>query len=231
MIFNTRNSHYVVCIILIYIGITEAFPQHSLNQLRPTRTSSSLVPKALSLFLDESKQYHSKVTSRNQFIHSILSGIGILVSIPNKANADLNSAAEAGLPLVGRFEALKGAKAFIGTWKYEATTGISSGTLIFLKNGEVELWDEHHEQLLAVGAVPWKYGTVKGSENLVIVTFTLDQDDVLIYQGILDSAGGPERVMEGTISIGRAEIGARGSGPRKEVGTFSAKYINNILNQ
>ena len=110
----------------------EAFPQYSLHQLRATTTTTtSLVPKALSFFPHESKQYHSNVTSRNQFIHSILSGISILVSIPNKANADLNSAAEAGLPLVGRFEALKGAKAFIGTWKYEATTGISSGTLIF----------------------------------------------------------------------------------------------------
>lgn len=171
--------------------------------------------------------------SRAHFFHSIVSGAGIILSSPKNANADLNSAAEAGLPLVGRFEALKGAKAFIGTWKYEATTGIPSGTLIFLKNGEVELWDDDHGQLLGVGAVPWKYGTVKGSENLVLVTFTLDQDqeDVLIYQGTLDASGGPARVLQGTVSIGRAEIGARGSGPRKEVGTFSAKFINSATEQ
>jgi hypothetical protein len=234
--FQTRHSYYIIHVILLYMGFSAAFShdivrtKHSFHDHRPARTTSTYDASSL---LPISHQHQSNL-SRKHFIHyNFLSGLGIVVltSLPNKANADLQSAAEAGLPLVGRFEALKGAKAFIGAWEYEATVGIPSGKLVFLKNGEVELRDTKNEQVMGVGAVPWKYGTVKGSENLVVVTFTLDQDqeDVLIYEGILDSAGGPERVMEGTVSIGRAEIGARGSGPRKEVGTFSATFIHSVL--
>jgi hypothetical protein len=135
------------------------------------------------------------------------------------------------VPLVGRFEALKGANSFIGSWKYEATKGISQGELVFLKNGEVELRsgsDDGSPTVIAVGAVPWKYVSPKGADTMVTVTFTLDedgQDDVLIFQGLVDSAGGPDRVLEGKIATGRAEIGARGSGPMKQVGSFKATFL------
>lgn len=169
--------------------------------------------------------------SRNIFLRQFFSFISVsnvLISSPIRANADLKSAADAGLPLLGRFEALKGAKGFIGQWNYMATTGIPAGILVFSKNGEVELRSATSSDIiLAVGAVPWKYRAVKGSNSLVIVTFTLDQneDDVFIYQGTLNLENEHQITMKGTIYIGRAEIGARGSGPRKEIGSFSAHFI------
>eukprot|EP00957_Ditylum_brightwellii_P012201 921770-Ditylum_brightwellii.AAC.1 len=142
--------------------------------------------------------------------------------------ADMNSAAANGVPLVGRFEKLKGANSFIGRWKYEADKGIENGQVVFLKNGEVELRSYNDPSMVvAVGAVPWKYVSPKGSDTMVTVTFTLDEDgedDVLIFQGTLDSAGGPDRMMTGAIATGRAEIGARGSGPMKKIGSFQAKF-------
>jgi hypothetical protein len=121
------------------MGFTAAFShdivrtKHSFHDQRPARTTTTY--DDASSILPISHQCPSNL-SRKQFIHyNFLSGLGIVVltSLPNKANADLQSAAEAGLPLVGRFEALKGAKAFIGTWAYEATVGIPSGTLVFFK--------------------------------------------------------------------------------------------------
>ena len=150
----------------------------------------------------------------------------LLFCNPTETKADLNTAAESGIPLIGRFEKLTGANAFIGKWSYEATKGVARGILVFLKNGEVELRSEDGE-VIAVGAVPWKYVSPKGGDTIVTLTFTLDeydQDDVLIFQGKLDSAGGPQRKMEGSIATGRAEIGARGSGPNK-VGSFQASFI------
>ena len=144
------------------------------------------------------------------------------------AHADLNSAAASGIPLMGRFEQLTGAKSFIGSWKYEATKG-PSGELVFLKNGEVELRSrEDPSSVIGVGAVPWKYVSPKGRDTIVSVSFTLDadgQDDVLILQGTLDSAGEQGRIMEGSIETGRAEVGARGGGPRKRIGSFSAQIM------
>jgi hypothetical protein len=152
-----------------------------------------------------------------------------IISTPQQASADLNSAAAKGVPLVGRFEKLNGANSFIGSWKYEATKGISKGELVFLKNGEVELRSSEDPTLvMAVGAVPWKYVPPKGSDTMVTVTFTLDeddQDDVLIFQGLLDAAGGPNRDMDGIIATGRAEIGARGGGPMKKIGSFKGQFI------
>ena len=150
----------------------------------------------------------------------------LVICNPTETKADLNSAAESGIPLIGRFEKLTGANAFIGKWSYEATKGVARGILVFLKNGEVELRSEDG-QVIGVGAVPWKYVSSK-NDAIVTVTFTLDeydQDDVLIFQGKLDSAGGPQRIMEGSIATGRAEIGARGSGPFKKVGSFQASFI------
>lgn len=147
-----------------------------------------------------------------------------LASAPSRAAAVAD-----GVPLVGRFEPLKGAKSFIGSWRYEATVGATDGVLCFLKNGEVELRArEDTSAVVAVGAVPWKYVSPKGSDTRVTVTFTLDeddQDDVLIFQGTMDSAGGPGRVLEGSIATGRAEIGARGGGPMKLVGSFKASFL------
>ncbi len=148
-----------------------------------------------------------------------------------------NTKSACSVPLVGRFEPLKGANSFIGSWKYEGTKGIPQGELVFLKNGEVELRsiatssngdDDYSSRVLAVGAVPWKYISPKGANTMVTVSFTLDedgQDDVLIFEGVVDSAGGPERTLEGIIATGRAEIGARGSGPMKQVGSFKAAFL------
>ncbi|GFH54118.1 hypothetical protein CTEN210_10594 [Chaetoceros tenuissimus] len=123
---------------------------------------------------------------RNIFATNIASML--VICNPTETKADLNS-----VPLIGRFEKLTGANAFIGKWSYEATKGVERGILVFLKNGEVELRSEDGE-VIAVGAVPWKYVSPKGTDTIVTLTFTLDeydQDDVLIFQGKLDSAGGP----------------------------------------
>ena len=171
---------------------------------------------------------------RRSFIGKILSTTvagtcAEIVGAPEHAYADMNSATASGVPLLGRFEKLSGANSFIGKWKYEATKGIRQGELVFLKNGEVELRSvEDTTRVIAVGAVPWKYVSPKGSDTMVTVTFTLDeegQDDVLVFQGVLDAAGGPNREMEGAIATGRAEIGARGSGPMKKVGSFKAQFV------
>uniref|UniRef100_A0A7S1ZE36 Plastid lipid-associated protein/fibrillin conserved domain-containing protein n=1 Tax=Trieres chinensis TaxID=1514140 RepID=A0A7S1ZE36_TRICV len=168
---------------------------------------------------------------RRAFLSTFLSPTlvtGSMVIQPKLASADLNSAATAGVPLVGRFEQLKGANAFIGVWRYTATKGIPEGELVFLKNGDVELRSaKDSSTVIGIGAVPWKYISPKGTDTMVTVTFTLDEDDqdnVLIFQGTLDSAAGPDRTMEGEIATGRAEIGARGGGPIKKVGTFKAQF-------
>ena len=146
------------------------------------------------------------------------------------ADDSSSSSSSPQVPLLGRFEPLVGAKSFIGNWKYEGSVGPSEGQLVFLKNGDVELRSlKDSSILLGVGAVPWKYVSAKKDNTIVTVSFTIDgtdgQDDVLIFQGTLDSAGGPNRIMKGTIETGRAEIGARGSGPRQSVGTFTAQFM------
>lgn len=122
-------------------------------------------------------------------------------------------------------EPLKGAKAFIGSWKFEASKG-PTGELIFKRNGEVELRHGTEQQVIGIGAVPWQYVAPKGSDTMVSLSFTLDcesERNVLIYQGTVNSAGGPQRQMEGSVETGRAEIGARGGDyGRKRVGSFTA---------
>ena len=173
----------------------------------------------------------SPVQRRHFLDASILSTIAACAAFtmqPESAVADLSSAAASGVPLLGRFEQLKGANAFIGSWKYECTKGIPQGELVFLKNGDVELRSvDDSSVIIGVGAVPWKYVSPKGADTVVTISFTLDedgQDDVLIFQGTLDTvnAAGPDRIMEGSIATGRAEIGARGSGPMRRVGSFKA---------
>jgi len=138
---------------------------------------------------------------------------------------------------VGRVEQLKGAKSFIGSWRYQANVEPSEGELVFLADGDVELRNlttsrtgDSESDILAVGAVPWKYASAsKGT--MVTVSFTLDvegQDDVLILQGNLDYSAAVSKGrfrMEGSIETGRAEIGARGAGPRTRVGSFSATRL------
>ena len=67
---------------------------------------------------------------------------------------------------------------------------------MFLKNGDVELRSaDDSSTVIGVGAVPWKYVSPKGADTMVTLTFTLDEDDqdnVLIFQGTMDAAGGPE---------------------------------------
>lgn len=154
-------------------------------------------------------------------------GAACVAAGPWPAKADLASAGANGVPMLGRFEKLTGANSFIGNWKYEGTKGPPTGELVFLKNGEVELRSLNDPSIiLGVGAVPWKYVSPKGQDTMVKLSFTIDaddEDDVLIFQGELDSAGGPDRMIEGSIETGRAEVGARGGGPRKRVGSFAAK--------
>ena len=127
-------------------------------------------------------------------------------------------------PLVGRFEPLKGALSFIGRWEYTATVG-PSGELRFLKSGDVELVDTGSQSTIAVSASPWKYESSKAGDEEISISFTLDVDDVFILSGSLESMGGPGRLMKGIVETGRAEIGARGGGPREKIGEFTARSI------
>ena len=157
------------------------------------------------------------------------SGRRIIIQRPFVALAPFvvgRASARADPPLVGRFEKLNGALSFIGSWDYRASKGPEAGELRFQKDGEVELVSKSGE-VLAVGAVPWRYESAKSGDTSVRLSFTLDAEgyDVLILSGTLTTEGGPGRLMEGIIETGRAEIGARGGGPRKQVGEFSARSI------
>ena len=154
---------------------------------------------------------------RTFFRVGTLVGLGLGLKSPGEARAS-------DVPLLGRFESLKGANSFIGNWQLEATKG-PSGELVFLGDGDVELRGPGAE-VVAVSAVPWRYVSPKGGDTTVEVSFTLDcecEKDVLIYQGTFDLAAGPGRIMRGSIETGRAEIGAKGGGPRKNVGMFTAR--------
>ena len=138
-----------------------------------------------------------------------------------------------GVPRIGRFERLKGANSFIGVWEFESSLGIRSGNLSLLKNGDVELrkssGDNTAESLVGVGAVPWKYLSPKGSDSLVTLYFTLDEDgedNVLIFQGTFD-ANMDEKVMDGTIAVGGANFSSRGINTPENVGYFKAKFKQN----
>jgi 23S rRNA pseudouridine2457 synthase len=130
--------------------------------------------------------------------------------------AGLSDAKEAGLPLVGRFAPLKGATSFIGPWRLYSTEG-PQGVLVLRKDGDAELRASATGQLLAASVAPWTYKSPQGSDTLVRVLFSLDvtdsaYDDVLYFEGLVDSAAGPTRELRGTIRTGFGRL----------VGDFSA---------
>ena len=129
----------------------------------------------------------------------------------------LPASAANNVPLLGRFEALKGAKSFIGRWELLTTEG-PQGDLQLSKSGDVELRERGSNRILGYGTEPWSYFSAKGDDTLVRLSFNVDVDTadygVLVYRGVVDSAGGPDRVMEGTIlSNGR------------QCGGFTAKVL------
>jgi len=183
---------------------------------------------ARALQVESSSQNNRRAfISKFPFLGTSVGCFACIEAWPRPAKADLASAGASGVPMLGRFEKLAGANSFIGAWDYTGTKGPPAGELVFLKNGDVELRSlDDSSVLIGIGAVPWKYVSPKGPDTMVRVSFTVDvegQDDVFIFQGVLDSAGGPDRIMEGSIETGRAEVGARGGGPRKRVGSFAAK--------
>ena len=121
--------------------------------------------------------------------------------------------------MVGRFEKLKGANAFIGDWKLSCADCVGpseSGTLSFLRDGDVELRSAAG-QLVGVGAEPWSYKPREKGGSVVIVSFSLDVSgsDVLYFSGAVDAEGGPERRLEGSLKTG---VG-------RKVGDFVATVI------
>jgi hypothetical protein len=132
------------------------------------------------------------------------------------AHADLAEAAANGFPLVGRFEKLKGANAFIGAWDFAATTG-PDGLLYLRKNGDVELTSSEGGNILGLGTQPWSYVSAKGRETIVSLRFDCDVSTadygILNYEATVDSEGGPEREMEGLIFSDRG----------RQVGGFKAR--------
>ena len=125
---------------------------------------------------------------------------------PSLALADLASAGAGGLPMLGRFEKLKGANAFIGTWKLYCTDG-PSGLLSLLRDGDVEL-RSGAGNLIGTGVAPWSYRQAeKGTGSTSVpVRFSVDVSgsewDVLYFSGAVDAEGGPERRLEGSLSTG-----------------------------
>ena len=162
---------------------------------------------------------------------------GGVASVALPPAAPVNAAPQP--PLVGRFEPLKGALSFIGSWDYAGTVGPPKGELRFLRDGDVELVKDG--AVLAVSAAPWKYESAKSAlETSVALSFTIDAsglaegeggyDDVLILSGTVETVAaepGQARAMTGVIEVGRAEVGARGGGPRKKVGEFTARGFDN----
>jgi hypothetical protein len=127
------------------------------------------------------------------------------------------------VPRIGRFEALTGARAFIGSWQLLSSNDGPSGVLLFLKNGDVELRLEDGS-LVGTGAQPWTYVSPKAPETEVRLSFTLDcgeQRGVLSFDGTLDSAGGPTRVLSGGFEGGDVRSGGKLVG-LKQTGTFTA---------
>ena len=135
-------------------------------------------------------------------------------SWPLAAHADLRSAAEQGLPMLGRFERLQGANAFIGSWELSATDG-PQGTLSLLRDGDVEL-RASGGRLVGTGVAPWTYVSPPKGEPTVRVRFSLDvaggEFDVLYYEAAVDSTAGPQRKLEGSLRTGYG----------RKVGDFSA---------
>ena len=128
------------------------------------------------------------------------------------------------VPRLGRFEPLRGAVAFIAPrrWSLESDVPGLAGTLSFLKNGDAEL-RAAEGFLLGESASAWRYA-LSSDGTSVTIGFTLDlvsvSPDVLIMDATLDLVTGS--TLRGAVSTGRAETGARGAGPSRRLGTFSA---------
>ena len=153
----------------------------------------------------------AEMPSRRGALATLAIAIACVSSHPLAASGSLPSAAENGLPLLGRFEALKGARAFIGRWDLFATEG-PDGTLILLPTGDVELRKRGSNAIIGLSTEPWKYISTKGGDTLVNVQWNVDVDTgdygVLSYQGQVDSARGAERTLAGTIfDEGRRRVG------------------------
>ena len=158
-----------------------------------------------------------RLVDRKSFSLTLLAAASeLLPAVTQPAHADLAGAAAQGLPLLGRFEALKGANAFIGEWDLATMTG-PDGLLFLRKNGDVEL--TRQGKILGLGTDSWTYVSAKGKETIVKLRFDLDVSTedygVLTYEATVDSAGGPERVMDGLIFSDRGkQVGGFKASPR-----------------
>jgi hypothetical protein len=109
---------------------------------------------------------------------------------------------------------LKGASSFIGEWRLYSTAG-PQGLLTFLKSGDVEL-RAPDGRVVGLSVAPWTYVSPSNGKTMVRVRFSIDADSeegVLYFQGTVDSAGGPEREMSGSLSTTSG----------RELGTFTAQ--------
>lgn len=133
----------------IYATGIEAAPASTKSISKPSQactTSISLSPTAC---------------SRRAVVGGISSAAAAIAgsSRPEAAFADLASAGANGLPLLGRFEPLRGASSFIGEWQICSTVGPpdgpSAGVLTFQKDGDVVLRSADGKAMLGVSAAPW----------------------------------------------------------------------------
>ena len=168
---------------------------------------------------DDGAAAESRFEAARRACVSTIAAAALSLGRPSYAFADLASAGASGLPMLGRFERLKGANAFIGDWKLfcaDCAGPSESGTLSFLRDGDVELRSAAG-QLVGVGAEPWSYKPREKGGSVVIVSFSLDVSgsDVLYFSGAVDAEGGPERRLEGSLKTG---VG-------RKVGDFVATVI------
>ena len=107
----------------------------------------------------------------------------------------------------GRFEKLSGANAFIGDWSLQCAggEGLPSGTLSLLRDGDVEL-RAPDGKLVGTSAAPWTYKQREKGKTTVQVSFSVDVSgsewDVLFFSATVDTEGGPERKLEGSLTTG-----------------------------
>ena len=156
-----------------------------------------------------------------------LSGLSQTSGRPLAASAILSAD---DVPRLGRFERLQGARAFIGAWQLACTDG-PLGTLVLKGDGDVELRDRLSGRLLGTGIAPWSYaqpGKDGAAETAVRVRFSLDVSgsewDVLYFSGAVDSDGGPERQLRGSLSTANRKVGDFVASPmQEEEGPLSAR--------
>ena len=148
-----------------------------------------------------------------------LSGLSQTSGRPLAASAILSAD---DVPRLGRFERLQGARAFIGAWQLACTDG-PLGTLVLKGDGDVELRDRLSGRLLGTGIAPWSYtqpGKDGAPETAVRVRFSLDVSgsewDVLYFSGAVDSDGGPERQLRGSLSTANRKVGDFVASPMQE---------------